>query len=285
VAAQTATILIVEDDLDVAEMLSAYFQVQGYQTLTANWGADALETAESKTPDIILLDIRLPDFDGFEVAGRLRAGRKTQHIPIIFLTDQRASEHRLQGLEIGGDDYVTKPFDIQELRLRVRNTLQRAQQSGGRNPVTSLPEGAAVDQQLERLLSTKDWGLLLVEIHHLGAFRASYGFVASDDAARAVIIMVQNILHELDIKEKFIGQLAPDQIVLVVAAIQAASLSATLSERIPPSLDYFYPLKDRDAAAASTTRLGLTLRTLTHDDGPFEGLDPLKAALLATGGG
>jgi hypothetical protein len=97
--------------------------------------------------------------------------------------------------------------------------------------------------------------------------------------------MVQNILHELDIKEKFIGQLAPDQIVLVVAAIQAASLSATLSERIPPSLDYFYPLKDRDAAAASTTRLGLTLRTLTHDDGPFEGLDPLKAALLATGGG
>ena len=119
-------ILIVEDDLDVADMLNAYFRIQGYEVLTVNFGADGLRAAETSRPDIIILDIRLPDIDGFEVAKQLRANRNTREVPILFLTEKRERKDRLHGLEIGGDDYITKPFDIQELRLRVRNSLSRA---------------------------------------------------------------------------------------------------------------------------------------------------------------
>ncbi|NJC94836.1 MAG: response regulator transcription factor, partial [Anaerolineae bacterium] len=113
-------ILIVEDDLDIAEMLNAYFRVQGYDVFTVNWGEDGVRAAQTISPDLIILDIRLPDIDGFEVARRLRDDRRTQEIPIIFLTEKRERTDRLQGFEVGADDYITKPFGVQELRLRVR---------------------------------------------------------------------------------------------------------------------------------------------------------------------
>ena len=79
-----STILIVEDDLDIADMLNAYFRVQGYEVLTVNWGEDGVRACSTNAPDLVILDIRLPDIDGFEVARRLRGNRKTKEIPIIF---------------------------------------------------------------------------------------------------------------------------------------------------------------------------------------------------------
>ncbi|NJN79739.1 MAG: response regulator transcription factor [Anaerolineales bacterium] len=121
-------ILIVEDDPDVAEMLTAYFRSQDYDVATVNWGEDGVRSAQQSPPDLAILDIRLPDIDGYEVAHRLRNDRRTSDIPIIFLTEKRDRSDKLQGLEIGADDYITKPFDIQELRLRVRNALNRVSQ-------------------------------------------------------------------------------------------------------------------------------------------------------------
>ncbi|RMF35375.1 MAG: DNA-binding response regulator, partial [Chloroflexi bacterium] len=114
-------ILVVEDDVDTAEMLTAYFEAQGYEVLSAAWGEDALRMTQEVVPDLVVLDIRLPDIDGYEVCRRLRSHRRTEHIPIIFLTERRERIDRLTGLELGAVDYITKPFDIQELRLRVRN--------------------------------------------------------------------------------------------------------------------------------------------------------------------
>ncbi|HIE57598.1 MAG TPA: response regulator transcription factor, partial [Anaerolineales bacterium] len=102
---QKSVILIIEDDLDVAEMLDAYFRVQGYEVLTANWGEDGVAICQKQHPDLIILDIRLPDIDGFEVAARVRENRRTANIPIIFLTEKRSRSDVLQGLELGADDY------------------------------------------------------------------------------------------------------------------------------------------------------------------------------------
>ena len=111
-------ILIVEDDVDVAEMLDAYFRVKGYEVSTVNWGEDTFEACRKNRPDLILLDIRLPDIDGYEVARRLRDTRRTKDVPIIFLTEKRSRSDKLQGLELGAEDYITKPFDIQELTVK-----------------------------------------------------------------------------------------------------------------------------------------------------------------------
>ena len=155
-------LLIVEDDVDVAEMLTAYFRAQGYEVQAVNWGEDAMQTCRSTHPDLVILDIRLPDIDGFEVARRLRSNQRTLDIPIIFLTEMRERSDRMQGLELGADDYITKPFDIQELRLRVRNSLRWSSESPLTNPVTGLPEGQLVDERLRECLQSQEWAALVV---------------------------------------------------------------------------------------------------------------------------
>ena len=274
------TILIVEDDLDVAEMLNAYFRVQGYDVLTVNWGEDGLRASEASRPDLIILDIRLPDIDGFEVAKRLRTQRNTKNIPIIFLTEKRGRQDRLKGLEIGGDDYITKPFDVQELRLRVRNALQRNTQGTLTNPVTSLPEGTMVDERLEALLNDDEWALLLVSLENIDAFRETYGFVASDDVLRAIGIMVQNAMREFTSPKNYLFHLTTHQFGLITHPDHVPSLSERINSRLEQSLDYFYPLKDRDSIKDTDTRLAIQLGELHPDQGPFESVDAIKTHLL-----
>jgi len=188
-------ILVVEDDVDVADMLNAYFRVQGYEVQVVNEGGQAVENCRNNRPDLVILDIRLPDVDGYEVARRLRSNRRTGDIPIIFLTEKRQRADRLQGLELGADDYITKPFDIQELRLRVRNALRRTAQGTLTNPVTGLPEGTLLDERLSECLESDGWALLQISLENLDAFREAYGFVASDDVQRAVSLMTFNAVR------------------------------------------------------------------------------------------
>ncbi|MBP8048410.1 MAG: response regulator, partial [Anaerolineales bacterium] len=198
-------ILIIEDDLDVAEMLNAYFRVQGYDVFTVNWGEDGVRSCQTIHPDLVILDIRLPDIDGYEVARRLRGDRRTSEVPIIFLTEKRDRSDRLQGLEIGADDYITKPFDVQELRLRVRNALKRVSQGSLTNPVTGLPEGALVDEKLSEVVGKDGIAALFVSIENMDSFREAYGFVASDDVLRAISLMIVNTMRETSRPEDFLG--------------------------------------------------------------------------------
>jgi DNA-binding response OmpR family regulator len=98
-------LLIVEDDPDLAEMLSAFFHVQGYDVSSAAWGEDAVRLAQDRPPDLAILDIRLPDIDGYEICRRLRAQRRTQDVPVIFLTEKRDRVDKLTGLQLGVVDY------------------------------------------------------------------------------------------------------------------------------------------------------------------------------------
>jgi DNA-binding response OmpR family regulator len=273
-------ILVVEDDLDVAEMLNAYFRVQGYEVFTVNWGEDGVRACQTVNPDLVVLDIRLPDIDGYEVARRLRLDRRTQDIPIIFLTEKRERIDRLQGLEVGGDDYITKPFDVQELRLRVRNALNRASQGALNNPVSGLPDGALVDEKLAEMLTDGNWSALLISISNLNVFRDSYGFVASDDVLRAISLMVHNAMREVGEGEDFLGHLTPTDFVLVVSSENLHALQERVRNRLDQSLDYFYPLKDREQVSKREDRLVINVVELPELSGRFEDLDALKKELL-----
>jgi DNA-binding response OmpR family regulator len=273
-------ILIVEDDLDVADMLNAYFRVQGYEIFTVNWGEDGVRACQSSRPDIVILDIRLPDIDGYEVARRLRSNRRTADIPIIFLTEKRDRSERLQGLELGADDYITKPFDVQELRLRIRNALRRAEQDTLTNPVTGLPDGTLVDERISECLHRFTWTMLIVSLENLEIFREAYGFVASDDVMRAVSLMVHNAIKELGGADDFLGHLSPTDFVLITGPEQAANLSDRIRGRLEQSLDYFYPIKDREKPGSHNRRLVVKIGVLQAGEADFASLDDLKLSLL-----
>ena len=273
-------ILIVEDDLDVAEMVTAYFRAQGYEVTTVNWGEDGVRACQAKHPDLAILDIRLPDIDGYEVARRLRRDRRTAHVPIIFLTEKRERADKLQGLELGADDYITKPFDIQELRLRVRNALQRISQGSLTNPVSGLPEGALVDERLAAAIKNDGLSLLLVSLENLDAFRETYGFVASDDVLRAFSVMIQNTMGEIGGEDDFFGHLGAAEFVLVMQSANLPALQERLRSRLTQSLDYFYPIKDRERASQRPDRLGVKMSEMPSAKGRFASVDKLKMELL-----
>lgn len=281
--AEKQSILIVEDDLDLAEMLNAYFRVQGYDVLTAAWGEDGVRLCQEKSPHIVVLDIRLPDIDGYEVCRRIRANRHTKSIPIIFLTERRDRDDKLHGLELGVVDYITKPFDIQELRLRVRNALNRADQKVLINAVTGLAEGKLVEEQLANLNAVSGEAVLVAGVKNLNHFRNRYGFIAADDVLRAISFMVSNFIKEERREGDFIGHISPEELIIITTESRARDIETRIRNRLSQSIDYFYPVKDRNNPAISDReKLSLNLRRINASEESSRGdLDALRKEVLS----
>ncbi len=280
-SAEKPRILIVEDDLDLSEMLDAYFRVQNYDVLTAAWGQDALKISAEEPLNLIVLDIRLPDINGYEVCRQLRAQRRTADTPIIFLTEKRDRVDKLQGLELGVVDYITKPFDIQELRLRVRNAINRAAQQVLLNPVTDLPEVQLVDEKLNHLVfADHAWALMVVSLDGLTTLRELYGFVAADEMLRAVTLMIRNAVREYGNEDDFIGHLSTEDFIIITTLDKVANIRVRIETRVKQSIEHFYRPREREAD--STSYLKLHTGVIDHTMGNFNTADEIKDKLIAT---
>jgi two-component system OmpR family response regulator len=125
-------ILVVDDETNITDLLATALRFVGYEVAVANDGRTALDLAAAVAPELIVLDVMMPDYDGFEVCSRLRAAGVSS--PVVFLTARDATEDKVVGLRIGGDDYVTKPFSLDELIARIEAILRRAAGDAERNP-------------------------------------------------------------------------------------------------------------------------------------------------------
>lgn len=243
-------LLIVEDDSDTANMLKFYFKSQGYEVCVASCGSEALEICQKASPDLVILDIRLPDIDGYEVFHRLRAQARTSETPIIFLSRKKERKDKISGLEMGAVDYIIKPFDLKELHLRVRNALRRASFHSLVSPITGLSGEELCSEKIASLLKkpVQDWAILAIYLENLLSFRENYGFVASFDMLRAVGLLIQQVMEELGRGEDFIGHPQEDIFIIITYPDQAKSLKKTLIPRLEEKISYFYPVRDREAA-------------------------------------
>ena len=116
-------ILLAEDDVDLGNVLSHFLKASGYSVTLANDGLEAFSIYKEFRPDICLLDVMMPGMDGFTLASKIK--KENNDIPIVFLTAKNQKEDRITGLKLGGDDYITKPFEVEELLLRIKNILRR----------------------------------------------------------------------------------------------------------------------------------------------------------------
>jgi two-component system OmpR family response regulator len=123
-----ARLLVVEDEPNILELLSASLRYAGFDVITAAGGSEALQAAQRHRPDLVVLDVMLPDMDGFDVVRRMRGGGT--RIPVVFLTARDSTEDKVRGLTLGGDDYVTKPFSLEEVIARIRAVLRRTRGDG-----------------------------------------------------------------------------------------------------------------------------------------------------------
>jgi two-component system alkaline phosphatase synthesis response regulator PhoP len=134
------TILIVEDEKDIVKMLEYNLKKEGFKTLSCRDGEDALETATRELPQLVLLDLMLPGIDGLEICKRLKNNTKTALIPVIMLTAKAQEADKVVGLELGADDYITKPFSPRELLARIKAVLRRGHDK------SALPEALKIGE-------------------------------------------------------------------------------------------------------------------------------------------
>jgi PleD family two-component response regulator len=284
-------ILVVEDDFDISNMLRIYFQSQGYEVAVAPRGGDALEMCRQQLPNIVVLDIMLPDIDGYEVCRQLRSNLRTSHIPIIFLTQKDERSDKIQGLELGADDYITKPFDVEELRLRVKNAIARATYESLTNPTTGLPSARLIEDQLRRLLRRDNWGILYIGIDRLEPFKDVYGFVAADEVLRYTAMVLSETADRIGTPEDFIGHIGGDDFLVITRKELIRPMVQDLTRRFSEGIVTHYDFKTRQQGyllirddQGSEQRVGLmelVVGAITSDDGPFTDIREITEAAAA----
>jgi DNA-binding response OmpR family regulator len=240
-----ARLLVVEDDHDIGTMLKIYFEAKGFEVSHATNGSDALEKTRQGMPNLIILDIMLPDIDGYEVCRILRTHTRTSHIPVIFLTQKDERSDKLQGLELGADDYVTKPFDIEELRLRVQNAIGRAERESLTDPHSGLPAGKLIEDQLRRSIRQKNWTFMDIRINDLEPFRDVYGFIAANDVFRFTGMLMGEIIDAMGTPDDFIGHAGGDSFVIITTGENSAEVKERLQDQFNEKIQTFYSFVDR----------------------------------------
>ncbi len=240
-----ARLLVVEDDNDISNMLKIYFNSLGYDVDVAPRGSEALEKTHTVLPHLIVLDIMLPDIDGYEVCRRLRQSTRTSHIPVIFLTQKDERSDKLQGLELGADDYITKPFDIEELKLRVQGAIRRSEREALTDPRSGLPAGRLIEEQLRIIIRKTSWAYMDVRINYFDKFKDVYGFVAADDVLRFAAMLMSEVVDELGSPTDFIGHAGGDNFIIISNEDVSEKICARLKSRFAEEVQTHYNFMDR----------------------------------------
>jgi len=270
--------MIVEDDVDISNMLRIYFQSQGYDVIVAPRGEDALEMCRQQLPHIIVLDIMLPDMDGYDVCRNLRGNLRTSHIPIIFLTQKDERSDKIKGLELGADDYITKPFDLEELKLRVKNSMSRAQYESLTNATTGLPSGRLIEDQLRKLMRRDGWGIIYVGIRGFNEFKDEYGFVAGEEVLRFVAMVMGRAVDSVGTPNDFIGHIGGDDFLIIAANKEVLpAIAKDLQERFDAEIGTHYDWQARQKGNLMKLAIGV----ITEEDGPFYDIREITEAASA----
>lgn len=273
-------ILVVEDDVDISKMLRIYFDSQGYEVLVATRGNDALEICRKKLPNVVVLDIQLPDIDGYEVCRSLRSNTRTSYVPIIFLTQKDERSDKIAGLELGADDYITKPFDIEELKLRVEGSIRRSRQTALTHPVTNLPAGKLIEEQLKQVKDSDDpWKLLYFGIRNINAFKEAVGPIHVNEVLIFLADIMREALEAHGTMNDFVGQASDNDFIIITTPGAAPNICQKVVKRFDAENNVFYPFRYREAGKVTyedidgITReadfMKLVVGVVSSDQGPF----------------
>jgi PleD family two-component response regulator len=240
-------ILVVEDDFDISNMLRIYFSGQGYEVQVAPRGGDALTMTRKQLPNLIVLDIMLPDMNGYDVCRELRTTTRTSHIPIIFLTQKDERSDKIQGLELGADDYITKPFDIEELKLRVQNAIAASNRQTQIDSKSNLPTGRLIEDHLRTLMhAQKIWAYVDLKINNFDAFTDVYGFVAGDEVIRFMALLMGEVIDELGTPDDYAGHPGRDNFITITHTQDLDRFKEKLVARFDDEVRQHYSFIDRE---------------------------------------
>ncbi|RPJ42283.1 MAG: response regulator, partial [Candidatus Latescibacterota bacterium] len=217
-----------------------------YEPLLARGGVEGLEVAREARPALILLDVMMPEMDGYAVARRLRAQFATSQIPIIMLTARDTLDDKLAGLEVGANDYVTKPFAAGELLARIRTVLRWSKEQRSANPLTGLPGNVSIEEHLEkRIASGEPFAVVYVDLDHFKAYNDTYGYAEGDVAIRELARILFRACETGGDGSEFIGHIGGDDFLYTASAERAEAIARTVIRDFEKAIETLVRPEDR----------------------------------------
>jgi len=226
--------------------------------LHAENGRLGIDLARIKFPHLILLDVMLPDMDGYGIFHTLRETAFTRYIPIIFLTQRDEAIYRLHGLEMGADDYVTKPFDIEELRLRVQGSIMRATRQALHEPRTGLPTGHLIDEEaVRRRYERSSYLSLGFALEGYDTFRDVYGFIAANQVFEFAARIIHDNVATRGTPDDFVG-IDGERFIVFTHTHDPRPLLGDIQAAFTDGVRAFYSFQDAE-------RGGILVRSVGHE--------------------
>jgi PleD family two-component response regulator len=279
-------VLLIEDNALNSRVLQERFRETEMQFDVVETGQEGIVFAARFLPQAIIISSSLPDMDGGDVVQRLRDMTRTHHIFLMLVADKEIHRERLNALELGADDFVSAPFDPDEVLLRVRNALHRANSSNLIDPITGLPALRLIQEQLRRLIKNPegDWALVRVHVEALEPFREVYGFQAGADFLSSVARILTMVLSHDDVKDDFLGYAGNDDFVVLTHRERRSSLIKEIQVAFTEQVQTHYGFMERQQGFvqvddARAPLASLKIRTITAEDGPFYDIRSLSEAL------
>lgn len=249
-------ILIVDDAVENIKMLSGLLKDE-YTTYFAKSGQAALELAKSKMPDLILLDIVMPEMDGFEVCRALQEDSNTQEIPVIFVSAKGEVGDEMKGLEAGAVDYIIKPFSPPIVKARVQTHLRLKEAMSelkrlnrlarDANPMTGLPGNNVVMQKIkDALSSSEEVCVIYADLDNFKAYNDNYGFAKGDTIIQFTAKTLKDCVASLELNDSFVGHIGGDDFVAIVPSDAAEGLATHVISAFDDGVSLFYTSDDLD---------------------------------------
>jgi diguanylate cyclase (GGDEF)-like protein len=248
-----AKILIAEDESGIRKVMTRALESRNFSVDSAARGDLALDMARLEGYDLIMLDRRMPGMDGMEVLKRLRGNTMTRLVPVILVTGVGGTASEVEGLEFGADDYVVKPFSIEELLARVERLLKRAAEELSASPLTHLPGTPTLQAAVEeRISSRRDFAMLYMDIDRFKSFNDAYGFEKGDRLLKRFGEILAESVAEFDGGDGLAAHIGGDDFAAVCPAARAAELAHRLACAFDSEARSFYAPEDRERGWVET---------------------------------
>ncbi len=246
-----ARVLVVDDDPAMRALCGESLRALGYSVAEAGDAHRAIQQVAAFRPDLILLDVLLPDKDGFQLLEELKADRTTSHISVIFISARSETRAKVTALQLGGDDYVVKPFDALELCARVETVLRRRDAEA--SPTTMLPSSSAIDRAVsERIKRGGAFTLGYLDLDNLKAFNDYYGYAKADGVVHQTGDLLRAVMAEHGSADDFLGHIAGDDFVFITSPERANAIGKSLIDAFDRIIPLYYNREDRERGYIET---------------------------------
>lgn len=237
-------VLVVDDDPAVREVIVSALSDAGYDCLEAQDGNDAVAKVRAHRPDLVVLDVVMPELRGDEVQRQLRSSLATRYLPVIFVSAQHATREKAQRLLEGADDYITKPFDLEELVARVAAALRRSRELRALNPLSGLPGNVAIASEIARHLASADGAACIyADLDRFKEFNDHYGFARGDQLIVALARLLTSLAET--VPGTFVGHVGGDDFVLIAPERDSVDLARRIVRAFDALAPTVYEPEDR----------------------------------------